>query len=204
MVDLVLLLFFAGFLKGGWSSGFIRRLAGLIFLLVSFIAGAYLRTPVGALVHSFLPKIPEQYAGMVGYSVAFSGLLIVFNIFSGLLLSRVAKTGMAHRTDQLLGLLFGGLEAILIASGAIVILHTYSDTIAGLAALTDLTFLRDLRTAVDQSTIGELLKDTTVPLVLLVLGPLLPKDIGTIVPTTIPGGLPFFPIPGGSPIPTVK
>lgn len=54
----------------------------------------------------------------------------------------------------------------------------------------------DIRVAVDESTIGKLLEDTTVPIVLLLLGPLLPKDISSIVPTTIPGGLPGFPIPG--------
>ncbi|GEM_PF-647287 len=198
MADLVLLLFIAGFLRGGWSSGFIRRLVGLIFLLVSFVAGAYLRGPAGALVTTFLPKIPPQYAEMVGYTVAFSALLIVFNVFSGLVLKRIAKTGLAHRTDQLLGVVLGGVEAVLIISAAIVILHTYTDPAAG---TTTLGFLHDIRVAVDDSTIGKLLEDTTVPLVLLVLGPLLPKDISAIVPTTIPGGLPGFP---GLPFPTVK
>jgi uncharacterized membrane protein required for colicin V production len=198
VADLVLLLFFAGFLRGGWSSGFIRRLVGLIFLLVSFVAGAYLRGPAGALVTAFLPKIPSQYAEMVGYTVAFSALLIGFNLLSGLVLSRIAKTGLAHRTDQLLGVILGGVEAVLIISAAIVILHTYTAPTSGTSGL---GVLHDIRVAVDDSTIGKLLEDTTVPLVLLVLGPLLPKDISSIVPTTIPGGLPGFP---GLPFPTVK
>jgi uncharacterized membrane protein required for colicin V production len=201
VADLVLLLFIAGFLRGGWSSGFIRRLVGLIFLLVSFVAGAYLRGPAGTLVNTFLPKIPPQYAEMVGYTVAFSALLIVFNLFSGLVLSRIAKTGLARRTDQLLGVVLGGVEAVLIISAGIVILHTYTDPTAGTSGL---GFLHDIRVAVDGSTIGKLLEDTTVPLVLLILGPLLPKDISSIVPSTIPGGLPGFPLPGGLPFPTVK
>ncbi|HYK96044.1 MAG TPA: CvpA family protein [Candidatus Dormibacteraeota bacterium] len=198
MADLVLLLFIAGFLRGGWSSGFIRRLVGLIFLLVAFVAGAYLRRPAGALVNTFLPKIPPQYAEMVGYTVAFSALLIVLNLLSGLVLSRIARTGLAHRTDQLLGVVLGGVEAVLIISAAIVILHTYTDASRSVSGL---GFLHDIRVAVDDSTIGKLLEDTTVPLVLLVLGPLLPKDISSIVPTTIPGGLPGFP---GLPFPTVR
>jgi uncharacterized membrane protein required for colicin V production len=198
VADLVLLLFIAGFLRGGWSSGFIRRLVGLGFLAVSFVAGAYLRGPAGALVNTFLPKIPSQYAELVGYTVAFSALLIVFNLFSGLILKRIAKTGVARRTDQLLGVILGGVEAILIISAGIVILHTYTDPTS---TSTGLGFLHDIRVAVDDSTIGKLLEDTTVPLVLLILGPLLPKDITTIVPTTIPGGLPGFP---GLPFPTAK
>src|SRR4051795_6576496 len=107
VADLVMLGIIAGFLRGGWSSGFVRRLAGLIFLGVSFLAGAYLRGPAGALVHTFLPKIPEQYAEAVGYSVAFSALLIIFNLFSSKILSRVATGGFSKATDRTLGLIFG-------------------------------------------------------------------------------------------------
>lgn len=181
---------------GGFRSGFVRRVAGLIFLLISFVAGAYLRAPAGALVHGVFPKIPEAYADMVGYSVAFSALLIVFNLFSSKILSRVATGGLSQATDKVLGLVFGGIEAVLILSAAIVILHTYADASTGLAGIADVGFLHDIRVAVDESTIGKLLEDTTVPIVLLLLGPLLPKDISSIVPTTIPGGLPGFPIPG--------
>jgi uncharacterized membrane protein required for colicin V production len=200
MVDLVLLGFIAATVFGGFRSGFVRRLAGLIFMVVSFVGGAYLRVPAGALVHSVFPKIPEQYADMVGYSVAFSALLIVFNLFSSKILARVATGGLSKVTDRALGAVFGGLESVLIISAGIVILHTYADAnVLGstpLGGIADLGFLRDLRIAVDESTIGKFLEDTTVPFVLLVLGPLLPKDISSIVPTTIPGGLPGFPLPG--------
>jgi uncharacterized membrane protein required for colicin V production len=196
MADLVMLGIIAGFVRGGWSSGFVRRLAGLAFLGISFVAGAYLRAPAGALVHAVLPKVPEQYAEMVGYSVAFSGLLLVFNLFSSKILSRVATGGWSQKTDKVLGVVFGGLEAILILSAAIVILHTYTDPGSAFGGVGGLGFLHDLRVAVDDSTIGKLLEDTTVPLVLLVLGPLLPTDIKSVVPTTIPGGLPGFPIKG--------
>lgn len=187
--------FIAATVAGGWRSGFIRRLAGLAFLGISFVAGAYLREPAGALVHGVFPKIPEQYAEMVGYSVAFSALLIVFNLFSSQILKRVATGGLSKAADKILGLVFGAIEAVLILSAAIVILHTYADSTA-LGGIPDIGFLKDIRVAVDESTIGKLLEDTTVPLVLLLLGPLLPTDIKSIVPTTIPGGLPGFPIPG--------
>jgi len=194
MADLVMLGIIAGFLRGGWSSGFVRRLAGLVFLGISFLAGAYLRGPVGALVHTFLPKVPEQYAETIGYSVAFSVLLVVFNLFSSKILSRVATGGFSKATDKTLGVIFGGLEAILILSAAIVILHTYTDPDSAVTGISQLGFLHDLRVAVDGSTIGKLLEDTTVPLVLLLLGPFLPTDIKSIVPTAIPGGLPGFPV----------
>ncbi|HJW21418.1 MAG TPA: hypothetical protein VJ506_03215, partial [Candidatus Limnocylindrales bacterium] len=85
--------------------------------------------------------------------------------------------------------------AVLIASAAIVILHSFSSTVAGLPSFVETGFLKDIRTQVDDSTIGGLLEKTTVPVVLVVLGPLLPTAIKDIVPKTIPGlpSLPGFP-----------
>jgi uncharacterized membrane protein required for colicin V production len=193
MADLVLLGIFAGFARGGWSSGFVRRLAGIIFIVVGFLAAAYLRTPVGALVHTFLPRIPEQYAETIGYSVAFGAITIGLNLVSGVILSRVPKQGIARRTDQLLGVAFGLLEGVVLLSAGIVILHTYTDPANQLSSFANVGVLSDLREAIDASTIGKLLEDTTVPIVLLLLGPFLPTDIKQVVPTQIPGGLPFFP-----------
>lgn len=192
MADLVMLLFLAGLLRAGWSSGFIRRVLGLVFLAASFVAGAYLREPAGAIVTTFLPQIPSAYAEMVGYSVASTGLLVGLNLLSQPFMSRAPKHGLSRKTDQLLGLILGGLEGVLILSAGIVILHTYAD-VQSVGGFVDTGLLHDLRVAVDGSTIGQILEKTTVPIVLLLLGPLLPKDITQVVQTSIPGGLPFFP-----------
>ena len=198
MVDVILLGILAGFARAGWSSGFVRRLFGLVFIVASFVLSAYLRPIAGGLIEGFFPKVPEQYAEMVGYSITFSALVIVFNLFSRAILSRVAVQGIARRTDQLLGVALGITEGVLLLSALIVILHTYTDSANELSAFADLGVLNTLRDAVEDSTIGQLLENTTVPIVLLVLGPFLPTDIKSIVPTQIPGGLPFFPtgIPG--------
>jgi uncharacterized membrane protein required for colicin V production len=194
VVDLVLLAVFAGFARAGWSSGFVRRLFGLVFVVAAFVLSAYLRPIVGGLIEGFFPKVPEQYAEMVGYSITFSALLLGFNLFSRAILSRVAVQGIARRTDQVLGVVLGIAEGVLLLSVLIVILHTYSDATTEITAVAGLGILDTLREAIEGSTIGQLLESTTVPLVLLVLGPFLPTDIKSIVPTQIPGGLPFFPV----------
>jgi uncharacterized membrane protein required for colicin V production len=196
MIDLFLLGAIGASVFGGWRSGFIRRLAGIVFLIVSFVLGAQLRVPAGALISDLFPQIPDQYAETVGYSVVFSALIVGFNLFSGVILSRIAVHGVSRSTDQVFGAVLGAAESILIISVGIVILHTYTDPGNSLSALTDLGALHDIRTAVDESTIGKLLSKTTVPIVLTILGPLLPTDIKSIVPLAIPGGIPGFPMPG--------
>jgi uncharacterized membrane protein required for colicin V production len=192
VADVVLLGLFGALTVGGWATGFVRRVAGLLFLAASFVLGAWLRAPIGALVGSFFPDMPRAYAEMIGYSVAFSGLVLVFNLVSGTILSRVAMQGLSKVADKSLGAALGFVEAVLIASAAIVILHTYSAEVAELAKLSGFGILKDVADGIDTSTIGKLLTSTTVPLVLAVLGPLLPTDITTLVPKTIPG------LPGGS------
>jgi len=200
VADLVLLGFIAGMALAGWRSGFVRRLIGLGFLLVSFLASTYLRTPAGAIVHGILPKIPQPYADMVGYSVAFPVILVALNLFAKPILDRAPQHGLSRATDAALGAGLGFAEAVLIGSVGIVILHTFTTIGSGLpGGYVETGFLKDIRTQVDDSTIGGLLEQTVVPIVLLLLGPLLPKDIKDVVPTTIPGGLPFF--PGGLPKP---
>ncbi len=193
MADLVLLLFIGGLALAGWRSGFVRRLIGLGFLAVSFLAGAYLRAPAGSVVHAVLPKIPTPYAELVGYSAAFAVLLVGLNLIAKPILARVPRHGLSRATDAALGAILGFLEAVLIASAAIVILHSFSTAASGLPGFIETGPLKDARVALDDSTIGHLLEQTAVPIVLLVLGPLLPKDIKDIVPSTVPGGLPFFP-----------
>jgi len=189
-----MLLFIVGFGVAGWKSGLIRRVVGLLFLAVSFVVGAYLRFPAGAVINTFLPQIPKVYAAMLGYTVASTAILLAFNLAARPLMKRVPQTGLARRTDQLLGVAFGILESVLILAGLIVILHTYGSTVQELgSSFVDRGLLHDIRVAVDDSTIGQLLEKTAVPFVLLILGPLLPKDITKVVPSNIPGGVPFFP-----------
>ncbi len=196
MADLVLLGLFAAFIAGGWASGFVRRLAGLIYLALSFVLGAYLRGPLGAIVAGIFPDIPKPYAEMVGYTAAFTVLVFAFNFFSRAILSKIAVQGMSKITDKALGAVFGGIEAVLIASAAIVILHTYATEVGILAKLSGFGILKEVADGIDTSTIGQILEKTTVPLILAILGPLLPQDIKTLVPTTIPG-LPGGTLPGG-------
>src|SRR5947208_16079089 len=99
MADFVMLLFILAFVRAGWSSGLVRRLLGLIFLAVSFVAGAYLRFPFGALVNAVLPHIPKLYAAMIGYTIASSAILVVLNLVSRPVMGWLPKPGVASRTD---------------------------------------------------------------------------------------------------------
>ena len=200
MADLLLLVFIAGFIRAGWASGFLRRLVGLGYIAISLVLGAYLRQPLGALVNQFFPKIPPSYAEMVGYTIAFTVVVAALNLVSNRILSKVAVRGVSRGLDQALGAVFGGIEALLLISAAIVILDTYFGKTGALATDPGLGFLKTVSVELDTSTIGQFLIHTTVPFVLAILGPLLPKDVSSMVPAglpEIPSGVPLpgFPLP---------
>jgi uncharacterized membrane protein required for colicin V production len=193
-MDVVLVGFIGGFVFGGWRSGFLRRLLGIVFIGLSLVVGAYVRYPVGTIAGQVFPDIPADYADLVGYTIVFPVVLVALHLASNLVLRRVAVRGVAREVDAGLGALFGGIEAVLILSAAIVILDAYFGTSGSIARDVAPGPLRELTTALHGSTTVHILRDTTVPAVLAVLGPLLPGDVGTLLPGGLPDRLPF-PVP---------
>jgi uncharacterized membrane protein required for colicin V production len=200
-MDVVLLVLVGASMAGGWRTGFLRSLVGLAFMALAFVLGAYLRHPVGILAGAFFKDVPASYDDMVGYAIVFSVVLAAAHLLARPLLNNVAARGVSKVVDQALGAIFGGLEAILVISAAVVILDTYFGTRSSLGQVAGLGFLKQLSESLNASTTAHLLRDTTIPFVLAVLGPLLPKDITAVVSHVLPTGLPVG-LPGGIPIPT--
>jgi len=192
-MDVLLVGFIAGWIFGGWRTGFLKRLIGIGFMVISFVVSAYLRYPIGAIATTFFKSIPASYANLVGYTIAFPVILAGLHLASGVLLRRVSMTGVTKELDGGLGAVVGGLEAILILSAVIVILDSYFGTGNTVRQVAGLGFLKSFTEAFNGSTTVHILRTTTVPVVLAILGPLLPKDIRSFVPTSLPKTLP---IPG--------
>lgn len=195
-MDLVLVGFIGGFIFGGWRTGFLRRLIGIAFTGIALVVGAYFRYPVGAIAGAMFKDIPSDYANLVGYAIVFPVVLVALHVAGNALLGRVAVRGPTRELDGALGAILGGVEAVLILSAAIVILDAYFGTSSSIAAAVAPGLLKELTTALNGSTTVHLLRDSTVPVALAVLGPLLPKDVTTLLPGGLPGRLPFpVPIP---------
>src|SRR6266516_3845515 len=106
--------FVAGLTFGGWRTGLIHRLAGLAFMAIALVLGAYLRGPFGDLASSFFPNIPSDYAGLVGYAFAFPVILAILHIVSYRFLKGQHMGGVTAGVDRGLGALFGFVEGVLI------------------------------------------------------------------------------------------
>jgi uncharacterized membrane protein required for colicin V production len=196
-MDVVLLGFIGGFIFGGYRSGFLKRLFGILFALVSLLLTAYLRIPVAAIAAGLFPDIPTSYVDLVTSIVIFPIVLTILHAISRKTIERINPQGLTKELDAILGAVFGGIEAILILSALVVIVDAY--LVSGSAATKGLPTgpISEIVKAFNASETVHLLRQTTVPFVLAILGPLLPKDLKIAVPTG-PGGLP---IPSGLPLP---
>lgn len=194
MADVVLVGFIAGFIFAGWRTGFLRRLLGIAFLVAAFVVGAYFRYPAGAIAQQLFKDIPSDYANLVGYAIVFPVVLIALHVVADALIGRVAVRGLSREIDAVLGAVLGGVEAVLILSVAVVILDAYFGTSSTLEKAVAPGLLREITAALNGSETVHLLRGTTVPVVLAILGPLLPKDVTTLLPGGLPGRMPF-PVP---------
>jgi uncharacterized membrane protein required for colicin V production len=198
MLDIVLVGFIALTIFGGFRTGFLRSLLGLLFMAVGLVVGAYLRYPVGALASSFIKDVPADYANLVGYAIVFPVIVGGLHVVSALFLRHVAMQGISRGLDGTFGAIFGGVQAVLILSAAIVIVDTYLGTDSALRHTVGPGALKSIHDAMKDSTTVHILRDTTVPVVLTILGPLLPKDVSSLLPgglPSLPGGLPGSPTP---------
>ncbi|HYM83393.1 MAG TPA: CvpA family protein [Candidatus Dormibacteraeota bacterium] len=190
-MDVVLVGFIAGFVFGGWRTGFLHRLLGIVFMALSFVVSAYFRYPVGAIASTFFKDIPPDYANLVGYAIAFPVVLAALHIGARIILGDIHPQGMTKQLDSALGAALGAVEAILILSAAVVIVDAYFGTSSSLAKTFGPGYVRDLVSAFNASETVHLLRGSTVPIVLALLGPLLPKDVNKVVETGLPGRIPF-------------
>ncbi len=189
-MDVVLVGLIGVFVFGGLKSGFVKSLIRLLFVLIAFLASAYLRYPIGWVASAVAKDIPPDYANLIGSTIAFPLVLGGLHYASRAVLNRLRIEGLSKGVDSALGAVFGAIEAILIVSALIVVVDAYYSPDAVSAAGTQAGTLKELATAFNKSETVHLLRGSTVPVVVTILGPILPTDLRTLVPAAFPTGLP--------------
>lgn len=200
-MDVLLVGFIVGFIVGGWRTGFLRRLVGLAFIAISFVLSVYLSKPFGDLIHGWFPDITPAYAELWAYLLIFPAALVALHLLIGRLLKNVAVSGVSKELDSALGALFGAIEAILILTVVVIAIDRYSVQVAA-SSVGAIKPLMDLLQGISTSNTARLLRETTVPALLAIVGPLLPKDVSSLLdklPNGVKGGIPGVP---GFPFPS--
>lgn len=179
VVDILLLFFFAGFFILGFAQGTIRRLLGIGSILFSWFLAANLAQPLSEFLGKNWTQFPAEYSYMIGFLAVFVTLSIVFALVIQGFYKPQPLFQKARFADEIIGGLLGLLQAALIFGGLLIILDSFFRIpgLGGTAFHTELPFLRTIWTAVNDTQIAALFRDTLIPAFFAVFGFLVPESI---------------------------
>jgi uncharacterized membrane protein required for colicin V production len=174
--DVLLLLIVAGAFLFGFFWGVMRGLLGLAGFFVVFVLSAHLSEPVG-------DYLAAQWTG---YTAAYDHMLAYFIVFTllytlTLILITIGTRGSQDLSryplvDDVVGALLGACLAILCVAAVIAILKTFYGPFAppsGQGA----EWTANLYRALLGSTFGGQISDAVVPVLITVLGAVLPASV---------------------------
>jgi uncharacterized membrane protein required for colicin V production len=165
----------------GYAQGVVRRLLGIAVVVFSFLLAANLRDALGSFLASNWTQFPREYS----YMLAFGFLFVVFMVVGTIIIQMTYKPApifaKAPVLDELLGGVLGVVQALLIVAAGIAILDSFFRLPVGIGDQ-QVQFLKDLYGAVNQSQSVTVFRETLLPLLVTLTGPLLPSDIQALYP----------------------
>ena len=180
LIDLGLLLGLSAFLFLGVVQGAIRRILGILSMLVAFMLAANLRDPVG----DFLSQNWTQFD--VGYNrlLAFGIIFLVGSVAASITIqgfyTRTDLSAEHPVVDDVVGGLVGLLQGVVVLTVAVIIFNSYTLPAPHSG---DVTPVRDAQNLIiHESHIAGGVRDVVAPPFVHLLSPLLPADLVSIFP----------------------
>jgi membrane protein required for colicin V production len=179
VVDILLILYFAGFFILGFAQGTIRRLLGIGSILFSWFLAANLAGPLSEFLGKNWTQFPKEYSYMIGFLTVFVASAIAFALVIQGFYKPQPLFQKARFADEIIGGLLGLVQAALIFGGLLIILDSFFaiPVVGSTEFHTELPFLRTIWTAVDGTQIAEIFRDTLIPAFFAVFGFLVPESI---------------------------
>jgi len=176
-IDVLLILYFAGFFVLGFAQGTIRRLLGIGSILFSWFLAANLAQPLSEFLGANWTQFPKEYSYMIGFLTVFVASAVAFALVIQGFYKPQPLFQKARFADEIIGGLLGIVQAALIFGGLLIILDSFF-TIPGIEPFpTELPFLRSIWEAVDPTQIAAIFRDTLIPAFFAIFGFLVPESI---------------------------
>jgi membrane protein required for colicin V production len=181
-VDLLLVLYFIGFFVLGFAQGTIRRLLGIASILFSWFLAANLAEPLSGFLGVNWTQFSKEYSYMVGFLTIFVASSIAFALVIQGFYKPQPLFQKARFADEILGGILGLIQAAIILGAILVILDSFF-RIPGIPENpNELPFLRSIWTALDETQIAQIFRDTLIPVFFVLTGFLVPDDIEAAYP----------------------
>jgi membrane protein required for colicin V production len=180
--DIVAILFLAGMFVLGYVQGTIRRVLGIASMLFSFLLAGQLRQPLGSFFAQNWTQFPPEYSYLVAYLLVFVFATILFSIIIQSFYKHQALFGDARFADEILGGVLGVVQGALLIAILITILDSFFRLPNIATSPNELPFIRSVFEWYDPSVVASVYRDTLIPILLALLGPLVPDEIKTMFP----------------------
>ena len=175
LADVAIILFLVGCLLIGFFRGALRQLLALGGWFVAFVVAAQARNFLADWFRGQEPDFSVPYAQMlsflVGFAILFLAALAIIEL-SG----RTVTFSERPFVEESVGAVVLLLVGVLAVTGVLIALGSYYQAPGG-EFTAEVDQVRQLNTALNDSQIAHLLRDTLVPWVQTLLGPLLPPDV---------------------------
>jgi uncharacterized membrane protein required for colicin V production len=176
-IDLLLVLYFAGFFVLGFAQGTIRRLIGIASVLFSFFFAANIAEPLGSFLGANWTQFSKEYSYMVGFATIFVASSVAFALVAQGWYKPQPLFEKARFVDEMLGGILGVVQAAIILGAVVIILDSFF-LIPGIPPdAQELPFLREIWTALDGSAIVAVFRETLIPAFFSLTGFLVPDNI---------------------------
>ncbi|MDP8905378.1 MAG: CvpA family protein [Chloroflexota bacterium] len=177
--DVLLILLLGGGFLLGFFRGVVRMFIAIGAWAFSFLLASHLRLPVGDFLFRTDVQFSPSYATMVSFAAIFAALLVTSVVL--IMVSRAPTQLSRHAlVDDLLGGLLGVVAALLLMASIIVILDTHY-AIEAPAPGRDIPLLTSLHQLLRSSAVAGAVRDTVVPVLGFVFGPLLPAEVRAVM-----------------------
>jgi len=122
LLDLIVLLFIAASVVGGFVAGFARSGIGFLAAVFGVLCGFWFYGIPAAAVHKYVHSVTAS--NLIGFLVVFFGLMFVGALIGKLLSKLFKRTGLSW-LDRLMGAMFGLVRGALIAVAFIAVLLAF-------------------------------------------------------------------------------
>lgn len=174
-VDMAIFALFCVAFILGVLQGAVRRILGILSILIAFLLAANLRNTFGDFLAGNWTQFPAGYDYMLAFAILFGVFAVVASIVIQGFYKRTDIYARRPIVDDLLGGALGLLEALLVLTIAIIIFSSYTlpPTFQG-----DLAILHQIKDQlINVSSIAAVIRDHVVPGFVSLFSGLLPGDV---------------------------
>jgi uncharacterized membrane protein required for colicin V production len=180
IVDIVILLGFLAALLLGVMQGAIRRILGIVSIVLAFLVAANLRDTLGDYLAQNWRQFDLEYNRLLAFSIAFSVGVVISSVVIQGFYKRAEIYAKHPIVDDVVGGLLGLAQGILLLIVAVVIFDSSVLPSAQSGDVSQLRYAHDL--IVNQSHIADAIRHAVAPSFVHIFSFLLPSDLVSLFP----------------------